>query len=163
MQSYHLLWSYYLPDHTIKAKQIIKAEWIRRNHSPADIDAWIPAAKDLTVPRSFSSLLSEKNYRLVVRYEPVLFLICFRVLLPLYYITLLMGALEAIKESAWQSQIAFLKSQWFAHLIYWTHATNINLFVALLVLSVSASNLFRRRALRILLLRPFGDKTMTRP
>jgi hypothetical protein len=170
MKSHDLLWSYYLPDHTFRAKEIIKAELIHRRHLSVDIEGWLPPATELTAPRAFKAMPSEKYYRRAIYLKHYLFIICFRILLPIAVICMIVNIVESdifhtpkdLDKADWSTQFAFFHNEVLTNLFFSTYLIFMTAFGGILMMSILFA-IMSRRALRILLLRPFGDKGMTQP
>jgi hypothetical protein len=165
-----LLWAQYLPDHTREAKAIVTQELIRRGHSCEEINKWAPDASDLTVPLVFPQAPPKSTYDRLVR-RRLLLIKGFRFVLGVIAATLTVSVLigriynvpDHFEDSSWQEQVKVFGSKWVAGLYYFDFHLYLALAVVLFGVPIVGSLLFRNRSIRILLLRPFGDKRLTKP
>ena len=145
MNDWELIWSHVLPDHRPEAKDVIGRELERRGYSRDDIAAWTPPAATLTVPCSLERPMSMQRYCSLVRFR----MWAFHGYLAVIVILTAMLAVICV-AMVLDGQAADIKGPL------------ASFGIVMLILSALASLPFRQRALRILLLRPFGEKRMTR-
>jgi hypothetical protein len=114
-----------------------------RGYLPEQIEQWTPSPDELTVPQAFYEPIDEQTYRRFARYKELSFNAYLCYLFPLTFLSFI-----------------FMLSD----------DTNLNLFIwttvvltFFLIVTPLSSFYCRHRAMRILLLRPFGDSEMTIP
>jgi hypothetical protein len=140
-----LFWAYFLPEHQVDAKLIVREELQRRGYSQADLDSWAPAPADVTVPHTLERPTSIERYRRLVRHRMWLFngyLVVLTLLTAFLALSIYM-MIAARKVGDLKEVIGVIGLLMFA-------------------LAGLASLPFRNRTLRVLLLRPFGERKMTR-
>jgi hypothetical protein len=139
-----LLWAHFLPEHRPAARQIIRSKLQQRGYSEEAIDGWAPAPHEVTVPPAVEKPVSAKRYRRLVRVRRWCLYVYLGLAIPLACVAVLLGlaALGGTRGDVGQASAGI-------GLVMW-------------VVAALSSFLLRRRALRILLLRPFGEKKMTR-
>jgi hypothetical protein len=139
-----LFWSHALPDHTDDAKKIIGQELERRGYSRAELEHWTPDASDLAVPSAVDFPISPNKYVALSRSRSR-YLWFYRTVL-IWCVSLFIGL--------WSLAFVIPRSNAKTLFAYIAAAGAAVLFLAVGVR-------FRDRALRILLLRPFGEEKMT--
>lgn len=170
MDDHALLWANFHPDHTAQAKEIIAQELSRRGVRDEATRSWRPEARELTVPPAFRTGVPISKYLRMVRNGKRLFGAFFYFLIAL--IVFIPSAF--VLERAFDVPRGFTNAPWETYLQpFGDPATSALLFgldrtaflfsMLLFAVPLSAALLHRKRALRILLLRPFGEKRMTRP
>jgi len=170
MDDHALLWAYFLPDHTAKAKSVVAQELARREYSQDTIERWTPPAEEFVVPPVFARMPTRTGYARLVRVKKawltglrlnlaliVLLLACNLAFSTAYDIP------KDLSDAPWLAQVEFFGSETLASIHSWTSRLVIASAVGLLAIPILGGIIFRKRALRILLLRPFGDKRMTQP
>lgn len=143
LDEYALLWASIWPEHTLPARNAIAAELARRGYTREALESWSPGRRDLTIPASIEEPVSAECYRALCdakRRWFIAYLIVGVVLLLLVAGVWLLAELS-VPADARYFRIAAL-----------TIAAMVSITIGLR---------FRKRALRILLLRPFGEKRMT--
>jgi hypothetical protein len=161
-----LMWAYFLPDHKPAAKDVIAQELVRRGYSRSDVEGWTPDACDFTVPPASERPMSAAWYSRLSRQKAVWFNIlrgCVILIIVVLPVMIALGLLYQTFRPQWFEPFAnVLTSQG-------GKSDNDPLSMAFLVLFLFclgsvwlAGFLYRNRAARILLLRPFGEKRMTR-
>jgi hypothetical protein len=146
-----LLWALKLEEHSAKAKKLIALELKERGVTSVEAANWLPEANTITAMSYASIPDSVDAYRKLVARRKTLFRIFHGLAVPLI-ILLPVIVLQRIYESKPVDvpvEISILANAAFV------------IFFMMFCLSVVASISGRRRSLRILLLRPFGDKKMT--
>jgi hypothetical protein len=139
-----LFWAHALPDHTDDAKKIIGQELERRGHSRAELEHWTPDASDLAVPSAVDFPISPNKYVALLRSRSR-YLWFYRTVV-IWCISFFVGL--------WSLAFVIPRSNAKTLFAYIAAAGAAALFLAVGVR-------FRDRALRILLLRPFGEEKMT--
>jgi hypothetical protein len=144
-----LFWCHFLPEHKPQARDIIRDELQRRGYAQQAIETWSPAAADVTVPFPIEGPISHQRNERLIRYRTRYFQF-FRGFV-LCWVLLIAGliAFETI-SSGW----SFLRRIEFKPLM-------ATITIPPLVLATIAAVAFRNRVMRVLLLRPFGEKRMT--
>jgi hypothetical protein len=132
-----LLGAYHLPDHNEKAKQIFREELAARGYDDKRIADWRRPVSQITVPPAVNRSIDRLHYFKIVRTRRRLFQV-FRFGVILFW-----------------ASIVFL--------IFGIIGVTFLLLVLLLLLVCLAAILGRNRAVRILLLRPFGARELTKP
>jgi hypothetical protein len=148
LSDHALLWAYVLPDHKPRAKKIIVRELMRRNYTEHQVTSWSPDAKEITVPRTFHKQLTWDEYiqlakdrvRLHSVFRPLVF-----ALVPGFVVY------GIARELLWASYVGVLISN--------VGLLIIDVYFGILIWS---SVLHRKRDMRILLLRPFGERRMSK-
>ncbi|HXO69467.1 MAG TPA: hypothetical protein VN838_10935 [Bradyrhizobium sp.] len=149
--NHQLLWALNLDEHSAKAKTLIALELEERGLTAVEVANWLPEANTITSTSYAGMPDSVDAYRTLVSRRKALFRIFRGLAFPLI-ILLPVVVLQRFyeRESADAPvEISILAS--IASII----------FFVMFCLSIVASISGRRRSLRILLLRPFGDKGMT--
>jgi len=165
-----LLWVHYLPDHRNEAKAIVRNELNRRGYLDEDVRQWMPAAGAITVPPAYRTTLSHKAYLNLSRLRAV-WSKAFRLILAAAFVILLVaGSVElsysppkGLDDAPWDEQRAFFGNEYVTDVYFASHRGFSIFFIGLYAVSVFAGMLFSRRSMRVLLLRPFGDRRMTKP
>jgi len=137
-----LFWAYVLPDHT-QGKKIIEEELEKRGHSQAEIETWTPDPSELAVPSAVDIPVSLTKYMKILRSRETY----------LWFYTNI--AIWIVSLSAVLLIGSFFLPGWNSKAF-----TYIALGEAV-ILFLAVGVHFRKRALRILLLRPFGEEKMT--
>lgn len=141
MDDRSLLWAYFWPGHLREAKSIIAAQLINRGHSEEEISNFLPDSTQLAVSSSFKSEKPKQEY-LAITSRRSTFFKYYRATMPLIII-LLFILIEKIDEDENLKPLGVLFILFFF----------IEIFVC--------GFLFKNIKLRVLLLRPFGEKKMT--
>ena len=161
-----LVWARFLPDHTKQAKRFISQELQRRGTTPELLDRWKPSPRDLTVPPALDARISVRRYQFWMRMKALTFRLFRIVIWILLVILVVMNIIEAIfgrtAERSLDKLTAHFKSREIAqfYLVMDQYAIYA-LLAALVLIPVVSAILLRKRAIRVLLLRPFGEKRMT--
>jgi hypothetical protein len=143
-----LLGAYHLPEHSEKAKQVLREELAARGYDDKRLAEWRRPPAQITVPPAVKLAIDPKRYFKIVRTRKRLFR-AFRFGTQVVLGALIFAALASVLGIAIVgAALAFLA---------------LLLFCILLLLFALASILGRNRAVRILLLRPFGERKMTKP
>jgi hypothetical protein len=144
-----LFWCHFLPEHRQEAKEIVRDELRRRGYSEQALEAWAPAPADVTVPFPIERPVpAERNERLI-RYRTRYFQF-FRGFV-LCWVTLIVGLVAA----------GAISDGWLSLRAIDVKSLLATITIPPLVIATLAAVLFRNRAVRVLLLRPFGEKRMT--
>ncbi len=136
-----LLWAFFLPDHEVGAKNVIVQELERRGRSQQQIRSWSPDASELAVPTAISRIVAMTHYSMLIRNEARTFQI-YRIVAVVAGLALIAVVLVTPFEV---SSVAYV----------------LPFVVFFGAIEGTVGILFQDRALRILLLRPFGEKKMT--
>ncbi|MGH6768053.1 MAG: hypothetical protein ACRECO_03415 [Xanthobacteraceae bacterium] len=144
-----LFWCHFLPEHRQQAKDIIRDELKARGYSQQALDAWAPAPADVTVPPSVEGPLSRRHHERLIRFRTRYFHF-YRVAVLAWVLFIAGTIIITTIQHGWSSlrQIDL-------------KAVMSAITVPMLLLAGLAALMFRNRAMRILLLRPFGEKRMT--
>jgi hypothetical protein len=143
-----LLGAYHLPEHRASAKQLIREELAARGYDDARIAAWRRPTSQISVPPPVRAPIARDRYFRLVRNRRRGFQI-FRALMALFWIATI---------------LAIVAAQLNLDSVYEPLLTAVTLlFILALLLIACLSVLERNRAVRILLLRPFGARAMTKP
>jgi len=163
-----LLWSAYLPDHSPAAKRFLNDELVKRGAGAAT--HWLPTAAEVTVPPAYARRLGSETYRRLaaLRWALIRGFHVVAVIELLLLATFLSGSIAFqtppnLEDATWAEQQRFFGTALLTdtyHGIYLCARAGFFLLVGLTFLAVV---LFPRCNRRILLLRPFGDKRMTKP
>ncbi len=139
-----LFWAHFLPEHRADAKSIVREELLARGYSDRDIASWTPAPSEVTVPPAVEKSLSLAQYQRLVNRRQW----CLRVYVGLALVIAILVVMLGLGAAAGQP-------------VDFKPAVGM---LGLILMGAAAlfSFLFRNRALRVLLLRPFGEKRMTR-
>jgi hypothetical protein len=143
MKDDELLWVFFWPMYTADAKEVAAEELGRRGYSKEDIRDWHPQAEELAVPFAFRRAPNKTIYMLLARIQNawvtsarLILITCVCLFLIAHFID---GGVK-VEGTVWP------------------------LFLVVIFISpILGGILFTRRSLRILLLRPFGNKRMTKP
>ena len=162
LDDHGLLWSYFFPDHKPQAKAVAAAELERRGYLREDFENWSPGGEELNVPPAIDGPIASSRYDTLKR-RKALWLKLFRwsafVLAAMIAAGIAIAILEALPVpfnddlpdlNRWLDEPGIPKVVFYTILVFWLSSPLLVGFF------------FRRRALRILLLRPFGEKRMTR-
>jgi hypothetical protein len=135
----HLLWALKLGDHTVRAKSLITAELHRRQLSDLQISNWMPQAGQITSICCAAVPSSTAQYRRLERRRRRFFMVYRLLALPLILAAFLSNCTLGSQPIPGAEDVGWI-------------------FVFLMML-VSCLAVFtgRRRSLRFLLLRPFGE------
>ena len=157
-----LLWSYFLPDHKPQAKAVAAAELERRGYLREDFENWSPGGEELTVPPAIDGEIAVSRYGALKRRKALWFKL-FQWSAFVIAAIIATGIVIAILEelpipfndnlpdlNRWLDEPGIPKVVFYTIMVFWLSSPLL------------AGFLFRKRALRILLLRPFGEKRMTR-
>ena len=159
-----LMWAQFHPDHRPEAKQIAAEELVQRGYSRHDIENWQPEAAELTVPPAADKTMPRWWYRILSLQRAQWFraVYCSAILIVLGLICVLV--IDGQRARLMSSEFApLVESTWPqkggpGHL-----GTALVLLLVFSYLSLyGVGFLYRNRAVRILLLRPFGERRMTR-
>jgi hypothetical protein len=145
MDDQALLWAYVLPEHQVAAKLVIREELQGRGYSQAKLDGWAPRSADVTVPSAFDGAMTVERYGALVRRRTWSFN-SYLVVLTLLSALLLIIVGSLIANRQWNDIKSAVGT----------------MGVLMFGLAGLASLPFRNRTLRVLLLRPFGERKMTR-
>jgi hypothetical protein len=140
-----LFWAHVLPDHQPEAKAVLRRQLQHRGHTPDIVDAWVPDAADLTVPSTLERPVTMKHYAWLIRARTWAGIIYLTVIVILTALTCFFAAQIIVSGATGELKLLLGFSG-----------------VVMLALAAIASLPFRNRAVRILLLRPFGERRMTR-
>jgi hypothetical protein len=143
-----LLGAYHVPEHRASAKQVIREELAARGYDDGRIAAWRRPTSQITVPPTVHLPIDREHYFKLVRKRRR----DFRVLRFLMFLLWIFTILAIVTGF-------FGMDPPFGALV--TAAGVLLLFLLLFI--GGATLLGRNRAVRILLLRPFGARAMTRP
>ena len=146
--------AYSLPDHTALAQRVMAAEQVRRGLAPIDREEWLPEKSAATVPPSFASPARWSDYaELVERRRAVYRSALSMFVLWMLTIVVMLASLAAVSARSTEAISIFNGSRY-------GFAAAGTLFVWVFLLGAWRT---RRRAARILLLRPFGMPGMSPP
>ena len=143
-----LFWAYALPDHSPSGKESAAQELERRGHSRGELDSWKPDPSELTAPGAVDFAISPSEYVALSRAKQRYFLFYKNVGVWCVALLAFWGLLGFANSVSENSNLGSRALVWIAFI--W--ALGLFFFVGVR---------FRNRALRILLLRPFGEKEMT--
>ena len=156
-----LHWCYFHPDHIPKARAVVAAELERRGYPRDHVENWAPGGEELTVPSAVDGAITPARYRALKRQKALWFRL-FRWssfgLAALIATGIVLGIVEALPVpfkdhipdlNRWLDEPGVSKVALYAILAFW------------LASPLLVGFLYRNRAVRILLLRPFGEKRMT--
>jgi uncharacterized membrane protein (DUF485 family) len=143
-----LLGAYHVPEHRPSARQIIREELAARGYDDARVAAWRRPTSQITIPSTVHSPIDREHYFKLVhkRRRDFRVLRFFMLLLWIFTILAIFTGFLGMDP------------------LYGAFATAAGLlFVSLLLFIGCVTLLGRNRAVRILLLRPFGARAMTKP
>lgn len=170
LDEHDLLWAHFHPDHTAHAKRIIATELSRRGVSVETMCGWRPGPRELTVPPTFQSKMPMRKYLRMVRNGKRLFGAFVYFLIALIVLIVAMIVLrevfdipKGLSNAPWEAYLAHFGDQTTAAIFFGLDRTAFVFSILLFAVPIFAGIVHRKRALRILLLRPFGEKHMTRP
>jgi hypothetical protein len=136
-----LLWAYMWPGNSKPAKAIIADELARRGYSQEKISNWLPGSSDLAVPATLQKNMSWQDYTAAASRRAVFFRF-YRTAIPFIILVLFVIGSKGEDDESAKSLGGIL--------------------VLLLLTGLYICGFqFKPLALRILLLRPFGQKKMT--
>jgi nucleoside 2-deoxyribosyltransferase len=165
-----LLWANYLPDHKVDAKTSVLKELNRRGYLEQDIFGWLPPKEDVAVPNAYQGASSRASYYRLIRLKSIsiksyrwFLLLPFGSLILLWIISAVYDAPRSITDASWENQLAFFGNRYVAAGFSWSYHLFMYGSLALLATSIITSMVLARLSMRILLLRPFGDRKMTKP
>lgn len=170
MDDHDLLWAYFHPDHTAEAKDVVAAELSRRGVSDETMRGWRPEARALTVPPTFQTKMPAGKYLRMVRNGKLLFGAFFYFLIVLIVFIVGMIVLReafdiprGLSNAPWATYLAYFGDPATSAIFFGLDRTAFVFSFLLIAVPLFAGIIHRKRAIRILLLRPFGEKHMTRP
>jgi hypothetical protein len=140
-----LFWAYFLPEHGQQAKTIVREELERRGCSRTDIESWSPAPREVAVPPAVEKAVSPERYASLMRFKRWLF--------NAYLVLMLLTAMLLVFITYDLYSLGQLRN---------LGSVVPVLAIFLWIVAGLSAMPFRNRALRILLLRPFGERKMTR-
>ena len=143
LDDHGLLWASIWPDHNAAARRAIAAELERRGWRPEAIDSWSPDARELAVPPAVEDAAAPAQYWALCRAKRRYFR-TYQVVGTTTFLGLSFAWLIAEVAPLGDPKLFVLAG------------AGVGALVSLVV-----GLRFRRRALRILLLRPFGEARMT--
>lgn len=134
--------AYFWPAHLEAAKVLIAEELERRGISPDRILYWTPTSDDLTISSTLPTGLTWVHYCKIAARKRHFFK-AYRVILPGLMIMFLLIGIQAEQNDDFKEIGGFIVAIYF-------------------IILIGCGFLFKTLALRILLLRPFGEKAMTK-
>jgi len=163
-----LHWTAYLPDHSREAKTFLRDELIKRG--AAEATHWLPTAAEVTVPAAYPRPLSPRTYgRLsalrwaIIRGFHVVAVVALLLLVAFLAAGVAFQTPPDLEEATWIEQQRFFGDALLTNSFIGVYQALRAALVLIVVLTLMAVCLFPRCNRRILLLRPFGDKKMTKP
>jgi hypothetical protein len=138
-----LCWAYIWPDYTDAARNAIAEELERRGYARTAIETWGPDEVELTVPNAVEAPIAPDRYWALCRAKRRCFRIYPFISVPIFFLLTIAWMIAELAPHG-NPQLFALSAA----------ATGI-----LILITVGLR--FRARALRILLLRPFGEREMT--
>jgi hypothetical protein len=165
-----LFWSRYLPDHNPAAKIVITNELLRRGYSTGSLSHWSPPPSDLTVPPAFPGTMGIATYKTLIsrtglarRAWKIVFVFSLMAFLSGLALEHIYGVPDTFSHNSWATQLEVFENDGIAELyICVKQVAGLSPFVFLSA-PIFVAFKYRRRNLRILLLRPFYETELSTP
>jgi hypothetical protein len=157
-----LMWAHFLPDHKLEAKAIAADELLRRGYEQRYIDTWHPDSSEFTVPPAPERKMSPRSYAALTRQKAVWFKIMYWAVVLLIPALLAAAAYDGVTESNLTNAPSGPPGSRSRQQEGAAFFVMLAFFVFGIASFWATGFFYRNRAARVLLLRPFGEKRMTR-
>jgi hypothetical protein len=164
MSDEELLWSIFLPEHQDTAKRVVAEELTRRGISSDRFSQWVPSGFRLPTPTS--AYRSMETFEATIA-RRLLFYFAIRVVSILATVCLIVGATmgsdvpDQMNENIPKLE-AYFSNPVLAYIYYGLFHSYMIFFFVSLIGCLAIFPLFVGQSFRIVLLRPFGEKSLTR-
>jgi hypothetical protein len=170
MTDVELLWAQYLPDHTAVAKNHIRHELNARGYPDLDIAQWLPPPEQVTVPNYYRSWPDAGRYfqlialkRLTIRAYRWTLVASMILLVGAWIADNHFGLPANDLDLSIAAETPYFGSTARAALFWWAQHLGLYGLMTMYLCVILIGIALNRLSMRILLLRPFGEKRMTKP
>jgi hypothetical protein len=169
MSTQQLLWAQYLPHYGSRGRNLVREVLVGRGVSVAEMDNWLPAPQQLRVPAAFRRELSPGGYDGICRVRSW----CMRAVrvsaatsLGTLIVWTTMGGMlnvpDGLLNASWSQELAFFHNPALALTFMLVGYSCESSFCVLILGALLGGVVLQRFSRRVLLLRPFGERRMTR-